>query len=347
MSIITKEKVFSVEGRDIFIFKIQNSSGAYIEILNYGAYLVSVVVPDNHMQFGNIVLNYKNIDNYYSDKLYLGSAIIGRVANRIAEARFNLNENEYFLDRNDGNNCLHGGGAGLNKKILDYSLSEGCIIFTGVSSAGESGFPGEMFFSVRVSFSDKNELTFEYKASSDITCPVNFTNHAYFNLSRDHTSILNYKLKVNASEYLEMNNEFLPTGKILQMKNTSYDFTGYKKIWKMMAEKNESIKGYNTYFICRDYQVGRLKNLASVIDENSGRRIDVFSTMPGMLLYTGDYLTGEHLPFSGICLEAQHYPDFVNHANFPQSIAGPQHEFHEIIKFEFHNYQEYAKYLSC
>lgn len=337
MCTISKKPVSCLDGRDVFLFKIENSSGAYVEILNYGAYLVSVVVPDNKMKLGNVLLNYSDYESYFSDNLYLGSAVIGRVANRITDARFNLNDKEYFLDKNDGDNCLHGGFSGFNNKLLDYTIQDECLLFTGWSADGEGGFPGKMVFSVKVSFSDHNALTFEYDATCSKICPVNFTSHAYFNLSKDHASILNHELKVNAFECLEMNNDFLPTGDIMQIKNSSFDFRDYHKIWTMMAGKNESIKGYNTYFICSDNEKHKLKKLASVLDKKAGRKIEVFSTMPGILIYTGDYLRGSHLPFSGLCLEPQYHTDFVNNLQFPQSFSGPGNNYHEIISYQFKN----------
>jgi aldose 1-epimerase len=336
MIVIDYKKISQINDRDILLFRITNSAGAYIELLNYGATLVSVVVPDKNNRFGNVILSFRNIEDYFSNSFYLGSTI-GRFANRISNARFCLNGEDFHIDKNDGNHSLHGGDGGFSKKIFDFNVNQESVTFYGESFSGESGFPGNIQFSVTYLFSDNNELLIEYKAASDRNTPLSMTNHAYFNLFSDSEDICAHELKVFADEFLEMNDEFLPTGNILPLANSAFDFTEYRKIGHMISLKKEKIKGYNTYFISRDQNNRELKILASVKEPRTGRKLDVYSTMPGIMFYTGDYLSGKLLPFGGLCIEAQFYPDFVNHLHFHSSMISPGKSFDEKIKYVFTN----------
>ena len=334
MCAITYSYVYSLNRKKIFLFKIQNSSGAYIELLNYGATLVSIVVPDRNGFFKNVILNFDNIEDYISNNYYLGSSI-GRFANRISNARFALDGVYFDLDKNDGTHCQHGGFFGFNRKVMNYRIKGDNITLFGNSKNGEGGFPGNLHFEITYSFSENNEVFIMYKALSDERTPISLTNHAYFNFDSDNRNILDHELIVYSDEYLEMNDDFLPTGKICQVKDTAFDFREFKKIKNLMPYKQEIFKGYNTYFIYRDKGKEDLKKLASIREHTSGRQMDIYSTMPGVLFYSGDYLNVKHQPFEGLCLEAQFYPDFLNHPNFPKSIIDPGEEYIETIKLIF------------
>ena len=332
---ISSKIIANLNGKDIILFKIQNGLGAYVEIMNYGATLISFVVPDRQGDMRNIILRYDNIDDYFSDTSYIGSTI-GRFANRISNAQFTLKGKTYLLDKNDGNNSNHGGFTGFSSRIFDHEICENTLILSYKSIDGEGGFPGNLDFRVSYSFSDENKLCIGYKPISDNETVFNPTNHAYFNLSTEKESILNHKLQVLADSYLETNDDFIPTGEILSIKNTAFDFSTYKTIAEMMLQKKEIIQGFNTYFVSNSKE--ELKYLASLQDENSNTVLDVYSTMPGVQIYTGDYLSGQHKSFSGICLEAQFYPDGPNHAHFetcwlkPFEIKAHEISFHYSVK---------------
>lgn len=311
-----------MSGKKIILLKLQNSNGAYVEVCNYGATLVSVVVPDRQGKLDNIVLRYNQIEDYLSDKFYLGSTV-GRFANRIANARFELTGKTYFLDKNDGSNTNHGGFTGFNSRIFDYQTNDNKLIFTYRSADEEGGFPGNLFLSVCYSFSDDNKLLIEYKAVSDKETPFNPTNHAYFNLGGGRENILNHELKIHAEQYLETNNEYIPTGKILPLSGSAFDFRNYKKLFPAI----------NTYFI--NDSVETIKHLASVRELTSGRRVDIYSSMPGIQVYTGDFLAKPFYPLAGIALEAQFYPDFLNHKHFPSCTICPGIEIKHCILFQF------------
>ena len=315
------------------LLKLQNAGGASIEVCNRGAALVSVVVPDRSGKLENIILRYNRMEDYLSDKFYLGSTV-GRFANRIAKAQFRLNGKDYLLDKNDGNNSNHGGFAGFHSRIFDHRKEDDKIVFSCFSRDGEGGFPGNLQLKVIYSFSDKNELSIEYRAIADQETVFNPTNHAYFNLSAGKTTVLDHELKVYADCYLETNDEFIPTGKILPLADSAFDFSDYRKISALMPLKKEILPGYNTYFICNSND--EPKRIASLRDPVSGRCIDVYATMPGIQVYTGDYLSEPFYPFAGLALEAQYYPDSPNHIHFPSCVLRPNKETRSLIKYVFY-----------
>ena len=339
---LSSKVVANIDGKEVLLFRINGASGRYAEITNYGATLTAFVVPDKTGDPKNIILSYENIEEYFTDNSYIGSTV-GRYANRISNARFSLGGKTYFLDKNDGNNSNHGGFSGFNSKIFDYKTCGNKLVLSYESPDGEGGFPGNLSCSVTYSFTDDNGLQIEYRAVSDKETIFNPTNHAYFNLSGSlyenrsgspspdlPPDILNHELKVFADSYLETNNDFIPTGKILPVKDSAFDFSDYKAISDLMPLKNEVLKGYNTYFISNSGE--QLKHLASLREPKSEIVIKIFSTMPGVQVYTGDYLSGKHQPFSGICLEAQFYPDAPNHPGFKNCILKPNIEtVHKIV----------------
>ena len=327
---IVKQESFFREGQEVALLRISNSSGAYAEVTNIGASIVSIVVPDKKGILSNVVLRYDKLEDYLSDTFYLGGTI-GRYSNRVSNARFLMDGVVYNLDKNDGENSNHGGFNGLNKQIFNYHINNESVAFHIESPDGEGGFPGHLKLRVTYSFSESNELKIEYNIVSDKRTPVNFTNHAYFNLSGKKNEIFSNQLKVNTKKYLETNNQFLPTGKILDIKKSAFDFSDYKTIEEMASLKKDNLEGYNTYFIKQD----NTKALASVKDITSGRVLDVYSTMPGILFYTGDFLSDQFLPFQGLCMEAQYYPDGVNHKDFQSCILLPHEERMDTIIYSF------------
>ena len=333
-SAIIQQQQISV-GQNLILFRIQNERGCYVEILNLGATLVSVVVPDKEGILGNIILQYDNIADYLTDSFYLGCTV-GRFANRIGGAKFSLNGKSYFLDKNDGNNSNHGGFNGFNSKIFDYEIQDDKLILSCESKDGEGGFPGNIKFTVTYSFTDNNELHIEFSVISDMETIFNPTNHAYFNLSGKKGTILNHKFKVFSDSYLETNDEFIPTGKINSLsQNPAFDFRGYKEISELMPLKSEIIQGYNTYFVSNSND--KIKRLASLTESESGRVVDIYSSMSGVQIYTGDYLSEPFQPFAGICLEAQFYPDGINHSDFETCVLKPDEEVKHCIVYSIKN----------
>jgi aldose 1-epimerase len=289
------------EKKDLQLFRLTNATGAYVELLNLGATLVSWFVPNKEGKLENIILTYPKLEDYVANPYYLGSTI-GRFANRITKAQFTLAGKTVYLDKNDGENCNHGGVDGFQSKIFDANnLQDNQVVFTYISPDGEGGFPGKVRLTVSYTFTDHNALCIVYNVLSDKDTVFNPTNHAYFNLSGKGGTICNHKLNVFADKYLVTDAAFLPTGEIRPLSEGSFDFN--------------TLQAYNTYFISNDKYV--VKNLATLSEATSGRSLTVCSSMPGIQVYTGDYLKEPFEPCAGIALEAQGYPDAVNHNHFP------------------------------
>lgn len=331
---IEKNKVAEYNGKDIYLFRLLNSSGHFVECINYGATLTRICA------FGidNLVLSYPKIEDYFSDPFYLGCTV-GRVANRISNGEFQLDGTIYKLRKNDGNNTNHGGDKGFNKKVFDAEIQDDKVVFRTFSPDGEEGFPGNLSVKVSYSFTGNNELIIEYELTTDKKTPVNLTNHSYFNLTKEK-NVLNHFLKVYSDKFLEMDESFLPTGKIVKItENPGFDFFNFRKIGEKAAIKNEThIQGYNAYFPIQDKN--SLKKAAILICPKSGIELTLFTSMPGFMLYTGDYLGNPFASLQGVCLEAHHYPDAVNHPAFPQCWLESGETRREIIVYSISNHQK-------
>ena len=323
----------------VLLFRLKNNYGAYIEITNYGATLVSVVTPDYWGELQNRILGYKNLEAYFTDKYYIGTTV-GRVANRVSNAEFTVDGKTYNLEKNDGKNSNHGGFSGLNKKVFNYEVLENKVIFSTVSQDGEGGYPGNLDIKVSYSFTDNNEVIIDYEVKSDKLTPVSLTNHTYFNLSGRQLNATNHFLKVFAEERLEFDENFIPTGNILPLNGLDgFDFRKFQQISNHMLLKNErNIKGFNTYFIAEEKSTSDLKHVAELKEKSSGVSLEVRTTMPGVQFYTGDYLGDDFLPFEGVCLEAQYFTDFVNRKNFIGSFIEKGEIWKEQIIYHFKNY---------
>lgn len=328
---IESEKFGIIDGEVVHLFRLFNNKKMSVEVISYGATIKSINVPDEKGKIENIILGYDTLENYLSDTNYLG-ATIGRYANRISNATFVMDGKSYSLDKNDGLNCNHGGFSGFNKKLFDYKIEDGKLVLTVESPDGEGGFPGNIVFTVTYQLTDENELFIDYHVSTDKKTPVNITNHAYFNLSGEET-ILNHRLRIESDRVLESDDHFLPTGAYINVENNpGFDFREFKVISENMSLKKEKIKGYNSYFILEKNERS-LKKLAALKSEKSNRYVEVFSTMPGIMIYTGDYLSGFYQPFSGISLEAHYYPDSPNRPYFPRNIYAEGDSWKETIMY--------------
>lgn len=330
---VKQVNTIQINDNHIAVFRITNTTGAYIEVMNYGATITSVCVPNKYGTLDNVVLGYEDYASYLSDSYYMG-ATIGRVANRISNARFALDGTLYKLDSNDGANTNHGGFNGLNKSFFNYSCNETGVTFYTISGDMSGGFPGNLSLSVTYSFGDNNELRIEYKAIADKRTPINFTNHSYFNLGGIPNG-LDHLLQVNSAYFLESDNRFLPTGEILNVENTAFNFSEFKKIGDQAQLKNDNLKGYNTYFIKDELSEHSNCPLASLYNPHSGHMLELYSSMPGFMFYTGDYLDNPFCPFQGVCLEAQHFPDFVNQLHFPSNTINKDEESNDFVIFKF------------
>lgn len=327
------------EGKDVFLFRLQNGAGLDVELTNYGASLVSVVVPDKANVPGNVVLGFSSLDGYLEDTCYLGSTI-GRYANRIGKARFTLNGVVYNLDQNDHDNNNHGGFRGFHSQVFDYTMHANGISFTLSSGDGEGGFPGNVQLTVHYSCNKDQELVIRYDAVTDKPTVLNFTNHAYFNLSGLRDNVLDHRLSIRGDFVLESTDAYIPTGRILPAGDQSFR---QHRVRERTSVLDGNTRGLNVYYILQEKKKNNQAPDCVLTDPVSGRVLEVFTTYPGVQLYTGDYLTSRfhthhanrYKPFDGLCLECQYYPDSPNHAHFPSTILTPGSVYREEIVYRF------------
>ncbi|TCC92359.1 galactose mutarotase [Pedobacter frigiditerrae] len=307
---------------EVKLIKITNKQGMSISLTNYGATLVSVVTPDRNGLYADVVLGFSNVEDYLKDTNYLG-ATIGRFANRIANAKFMLDGKTFHLQTNDGAHSNHSGAYGFSHKIFHYHTDDKKVIFTLYSPEGEGGFPGDLHCSVTYELTDYGEVLITYQAQSNQKTIVSFTNHAYFNLSGKHSNIFDHCLTIPSEKMLEMDKDYLPTGKITPTSTNT--FKG-QQISEVVQQNGMEVSGLNNYYLLKEKTSSTLDLAAELLHPPSGRRLQVFTDSPGVLLYTGDFLASTSIghqgrrysAFNGICLECQHYPDAPNQEIAPK-----------------------------
>lgn len=333
-------------GEEVYLFTLTNGNGVTAKIMSYGATLVSLEVPDKDGKLAEVTLGFDTLKEYMENPAnpYFGSTV-GRFANRIAKASFTLDGVEYKLASNDGDNHLHGGMKGFDKVVWSAEVVEGgggdTVKFSYLSKDGEEGYPGNLTAEVTYTLSEDNELIIEYKAETDKPTPVNLTNHSYFNLAgHDSGSVLGHELTINADRYTDVDDELMPTGELAAVAGTDMDFNTPMTIG---ARIDNVEGGYDHNYVLNDSD-GKLPAFAArVYEPKSGRTMEVYTTEPGMQLYTGNFLDGSAVGKNGavydkhaaFCLETQHYPDSPNQEKFPSTIlrAGERYTQKTIYKF--------------
>ena len=333
-----------VKDVDVNLFTISNSE-VTVKFTNYGGVITSIETPDHSGSVRNIVLGFDNLEAYLSDE-YLNSypyfgAIIGRVGNRVANSQFKLDGKLIKVSPNRGGFQLHGGFVGFDKVIWDAKPFEKKdrvgVELSYLSVAGEEGYPGNLQVKVVYSLNAANEFLIEYFAETDQATPVNLTQHTYFNLGEEQT-IANHDLILNASAYNELNDDSIPTGEILCVENSPYDFRSKKKIGEGLRQLE---MGYDKNYILNNLE-GDFIKVGELSEETSGRKMEFFTTEIGMQLYSGAYnpvikVNGKDQfgPYSGVALETQHFPDSVNHKHFPSTILRPGEKYAQKTMFKF------------
>lgn len=343
MSILSRIYGETKEQVSVNIFILKNINGVEVTITSFGGIVVSIKVPDRKGIFKDVVLGYDKLEDYLSNDCYFG-AIIGRYANRIENAKFVLNGIEYSVEKNSGKHQLHGGFVGFDKvvwqaKVIEVDRVE-ALKLTYTSKDLEEGFPGELKVQVTYMLTEDNALEIEYLAVSDKDTVVNLTNHSYFNLSGEGTGdILSHELMIDADSFTLINEECIPSGEISAVAGTPFDFTRLKAIGKDIEVEDEQLKngfGYDHNFVLK--VSGKIpEKFAELYEEKSGRLMEVYTTMPGVQLYSGNYLDASRVYFnrSGVCLETQYFPSSMNHINFPSPVlkAKEQYKHRTIYKF--------------
>lgn len=336
-----------IDGKEIKLCVLTNNQGAEVAILNYGAKLVSIVVPDKNGNKVDVVTGHPSIEDYlHSEEPYFG-AVCGRYANRIAKGRFELDGVAYNLPINNGPNSLHGGIKGFNAVVWDVEMQDTRTLVLAYTSAdGEEGYPGKLSVRVIYRLTDDNSLEIEYKATTDKTTIVNLTNHSYFNLSGEGDPYIgDHQLQINAEYYLPTSDVAIPLGKPENVEETPFDFRTLHTIGGRIEEEFTQLifgNGYDHNYIIDGAGEG-LVLCAKAVSPKTGIVMEVFTTEPGVQLYTGNFLDGSfpgknghtYPKRSAFCLETQHYPDSIHHPEYPSTVLKPEEVFVSKTVYKF------------
>lgn len=329
-------KVKSLLEADLETIKLTNDYGMSVEIINFGARIKSVKFPVNTKPT-EMILGYASATDYLTDEFYLG-ATCGRVCNRIAGGKFGLEGKQYQLPQNDGENCLHGGSDNFSLrywKIDKDTVTDSSVTLSLVSANGDQGFPGLLNISVTYQLSTDNKLSVKYSANTDLATPVNLTNHAYFNLGENDCQSL--YLQMMSAAYLETNAANIPSGNIISVAGTDYNFREPASIgYRQQHTNDESLKtkrGYDHCFVLDNTQLEQPKAILTSLKNQVS--MSVYTDQPAIQLYTGYYLNGNFSSYQGVCLEAQNYTDAENNQHFPSNVLKPNKEYQRKIVFGF------------
>ena len=337
------------DGRDVDLYTLANKKGMEVTITNFGGIIVALKVPDRSGNIDDVVLGYDSLDGYLTNKAFFG-AIIGRYTNRIGHGRFSLDRGTYILPKNDGDNTIHGGPNGFNKRLWtakDVSSSKGpALELTYLSADGEEGFPGNLSVKVVYTLTDQNELTIAYSATTDKDTVVNLTNHSYFNLAgQGNGDILPHQLMIRADRITAVDAALIPTGELRPVKGTPFDFTKATPIGARIDQDDPQLKlgkGYDHNWVLSAQGEADPALVAEAYEPKSGRVLQVLTTEPGLQFYTGNFLDGTirgkgkvYNYRYGFCLETQHFPDSPNHPTFPSTVLKPGQKYATTTTFRF------------
>ncbi len=334
------------DGTAVDLYTLTNAAGMKAKLITYGTIVTELHAPDRQGKMADVVLGCDDLKSYLAGHPSFGCTV-GRFANRIANGRFTLDGKEYQLAKNNGPNHLHGGRKGFDKavwKAETVPAKDGAAVrFTHRSPDGDEGYPGNLDVEVTFTLTDKNELRIDYKATTDKATPVNLTNHSYFNLAGPASGdVLGHEMMLAADKYTPSDATLIPTGKIEPVKGTPLDFTTPTPVGKRLNELKGDPVGYDHNYVLRGGE-GKGPHLgARVREPKTGRVLEMFTTEPGVQLYTGNFLDGKvkgkgtaYKRHQGFCLEAQHFPDSVNRPEFPSVILKPGETYTQTTVYKF------------
>ena len=342
---VSKQAAGTADGQPVDLYTLQDGK-ITVKILTYGGIVQSIEAPDRNGKTANIVLGFDGLDGYVQtgNKPYMG-AIIGRYANRIAGGTFQLNGKTYHVPKNDGDNALHGGLHGFNKKVWTSTETENGVELKYVSKDGEEGFPGNLTTTVRYTLKG-NELRIDYTATTDADTVLNLTNHSYFNLKgQGNGDILGHAMKINAHRYTPVDKNLIPTGELAPVAGTPFDFLEPTAIGARIDADNEQLKlarGYDQNWVLEG-DGKKVIVAAEAYEPTTGRVLEVLTDQPGIQFYTGNFLDGSVTGTDGkvykkryaFCLETQHYPDSPNQPKFPTTELKPGQTFRSTTVYRF------------
>lgn len=327
---------------------LTNSNGVSVDVINYGGIITRIETPDSNGNMGNIVLGMDNLEDYTNATTYFG-AIIGRFGNRIANGKFSLNGTDYQLATNDGANHLHGGVQGFDKKVwtmAPFSTENSAgVTLKLISPDGDQGYPGTLTTQVTYTLTNKNTLNMQFVAKTDKPTIINMTQHSYFNLA-GKGDILDHQMQINSNAITPVDSGLIPTGELMQVAGTPFDFRNSKAIGKDINIDDEQLKlgkGYDHNFVLKNKPNHDLIEAANVYEPSSGRTLTVYTEEPAVQFYSGNFLDGSskqasglvHKLRSGFCLEPQHFPDAPNQPRFPSTTLIPGEVYSTRIVYEF------------
>jgi len=336
-------------GEEVYSFTLTNENGMKAKIINYGAIVVSLEVPDKNGKLGDVILGYDNLEGYVNDNSYQGS-IVGRYGNRIGKGKFVLDGNEYQLDLNDGENHLHGGSKGFFQALWTAepieSTTDPSLKLTYKSPDGEMGYPGNVTVEVVYTITKNNELKIEYSGVTDKITILNPTHHSYFNLTGDPTkTILDHELMINADKTTEVGAGLIPTGKLSSVENTPMDFRTSTKIGARVDADDAQLKlglGYDHNWVLNNYNK-QVQKVVELYEQSTGRLMEVLTDQPGLEFYSVYFLNGTikgkkaitYQHRTGLCLEAQLFPDSPNKPEFPSATLKPGETYKQTTIYKF------------
>lgn len=339
---IKTERIGEVDEQDVYQYTLQNKTGMQVQLITYGAAITNIITPDKFGELNSVALGFDSLSSYTGSQNQLLGSTVGRVANRISDKKFTIDGKEYTLTSD-----IHGGAKGFDKRVWTgkeiYKKNEVAIAMSYFSKDVEEGFPGNLSVTVTFTLTNDNELIIDYKANTDKATPLVLTNHSYFNLSGGkEANILNTQLTIYADHYLEYGDGSTITGNLLKVKNTPFDFISPKAIGKDIEKVQQHTNGYDVTFALRN-QTGKLALAAKAFDPSSGRELEVYTTEPGVVFYSGNWLSEKVIGRNGVpytknaafCLETQHYPNSVNTPNFPNTILRPDKTFTSTTIYKF------------
>jgi len=338
-----------VQGKQVDLYFLHNNNGMEVAVTNYGGSLVAIMVPDRDGNVANVIQGHDNIDDCIASPEPFLSTLVGRYGNRIAKGRFTLNGKEYHLAINNGPNHLHGGPTGFHARVWDAEqIDEQTLVLRYVSAYYQEGFPGELTMTVRYSITDDNELVIDYRGTTNKKTIVNMTSHGFFSLAgiaNPTPSAMNVVCQINADYYIPIDETSIPTGEILKVEGTPFDFREPHVVGDRIDADHEQTKrgaGYDHCFVLNKQEPGELSFAAKIVEPNSGRTMEVYTTEPGVQFYSDNWADGykgqQGATFprrSALCFEAQHFPDSPNHPYFPSVVLRPGEVYTQKTIYKF------------
>ncbi len=335
-----------VDGKKVDLYTLKNKNGITVKITNFGACIVQVLVPDNKGRYEDITLGYNSLKGYQEDKIFLG-ATVGRYANRIAKGSFKLDGKTYKLAVNNGVNSLHGGIKGFNKVVWDADQKGDSLILKYTSKDMEEGYPGKLDVTLTYSLTNSNELNIDFFAVTDKKTVINLTNHAYYNLKGEGSGdILGHTLEIFADKITPVDASLIPTGKLMNVENTPFDFRKPKIIGQdindTLVEQMKFGMGFDHNWVLNKKN-DSLSLAARLSEASTGRSIEVWTTDPAIQFYSGNFMNGSvkgkrgnvYNKRNAVAMEPQHYPDSPNHPEFPSVVLNPGKKYHHLIVLKF------------